>query len=47
MTDPLGSRNESETSLTEEEREGLIPSYITLRNELNDAEQANIIEAQT
>lgn len=47
MTDSLGSRDESETSLTEEECEGLIPSYITLRRELNEAEQTNIIEAQT
>ena len=34
------------TSLPEEEREGLIPSYITLRSELNEAEQANILEAE-
>jgi Fic-DOC domain mobile mystery protein B len=46
MTDPIGSRNESETLLTEEEREELIPSYITLRSELNEAEQANIVDAQ-
>jgi Fic-DOC domain mobile mystery protein B len=46
MTEPPGPRKESETPLTEEEREGLIPSYITLRTELNEAEQANIIEAQ-
>ena len=30
------------TELSPEEREGLIPSYITLRAELNDAEQSNI-----
>lgn len=35
------------TPLTGEEREDLIPSYITLRRELNEAEQANILEAET
>jgi Fic-DOC domain mobile mystery protein B len=30
--------------MSPEEREGLIPSYITLRSELNDAEQTNIEE---
>ena len=30
------------TPLSPEEREGLIPSYITLRYELNEAEQINI-----
>jgi len=46
MTNSLGAREESETPLNEEERAGLIPSYITLRSELNEAEQANIVEAQ-
>ncbi len=46
MTDSLGPQNDGGTALTEEEREGLIPSYITLRNELNEAEQANILEAE-
>ena len=46
MTDLLGTKDDGETDLTEEEREGLIPSYITLRSELNEAEQANILEAQ-
>lgn len=45
MTDtPLGHVDAS-TPLTPEEREGLIPSYITLRSELNQAEQANILDA--
>lgn len=35
------------TPLSEEEREGLIPSYISLRAELNEAEQANILEAES
>ena len=46
MTDPLVPQNDEGTKLTEEEREGLIPSYITLRSELNEAEQANILEAE-
>jgi Fic-DOC domain mobile mystery protein B len=46
MTEPLGPQDDGGTELTEEEREGLIPSYITLRNELNEAEQANILEAE-
>jgi len=45
MTDPFGPQDDGGTELTEEEREGLIPSYITLRRELNEAEQANILEA--
>ena len=46
MTDPLGPQHDAGTPLSEEEREGLIPSYITLRSELNEAEQANILEAE-
>ena len=46
MTDLLAPQDDSGTALSEEEREGLIPSYITLRSELNEAEQANILEAQ-
>ena len=46
MTGPLLPQDDGGTKLTEEEREGLIPSYITLRNELNEAEQANILEAE-
>ena len=33
------------TPLTPEERDGLIPSHITLRRELNELEQANILTA--
>ena len=41
--DPLfGDDDEANTPLTAEEREQLIPSYITLRHELNEAEQINI-----
>jgi len=46
MTDPLfDGDDEAGTPLTEEEREQLIPTYITLRSELNEAEQINITEA--
>ena len=46
MSGPLEQQDDASTPLTEEEREGLIPSYITLRSELNEAEQANILEAE-
>ena len=46
MTDPLGEEIDGSTSLTEEELEQLIPSYITLRHELNEAEQVNILGAE-
>ncbi len=45
MTDRLAEQDDSSTPISAEEREGLIPSYITLRGELNEAEQANILEA--
>ncbi len=44
MTDFLDEQDDAATPLTAEEREELIPSYITLRSELNEAEQANILE---
>ncbi len=37
--------DEANTPITVEEREELIPSYITLRHELNEAEQVNIAVA--
>lgn len=46
MKDPLEAQDDASTPLTEEEREDLIPSYIALRPELNEAEQANILEAE-
>lgn len=46
MTDPLLEQDDANTPLTPEEQGGLIPSYITLRSELNEAEQANILEAE-
>lgn len=45
MTDPLAEQDNASTPLTPEEREGLLLSYVALRGELNEAEQANIIEA--
>jgi Fic-DOC domain mobile mystery protein B len=46
VSDPLLEEDDASTPLTAEEREGLIPSYVTLRRELNEAEQANILEAE-
>lgn len=45
MTGLLDQTDDAATPLDEEEKDGLIPSYITLRGELNEAEQANILEA--
>ena len=47
MSDPLAEQDLAATPLTPEKRDGLIPSYITLRSELNEAEQENIVEADT
>ena len=46
MSDPLEGQDDAATPLTEEELADLIPSYIALRSELNDAEQVNIVEAE-
>ncbi len=46
MSDPLFEQDDAATPLTHEERDGLIPSYITLRRELNQAEQENILAAE-
>lgn len=46
MSDPLFDEDdEANTPLTEEERAQLVPTYITQRRELNEAELANINEA--
>ena len=46
MSDPLFDEDDdANTPLDAEEREQLIPSYITLRRELNEAEQINIAGA--
>jgi len=46
MTGPLIEEDEASTPLTEEEREDLLPSYISLRSELNEAEQRNILASE-
>jgi len=46
MTDPFGSQDDAATPLNPEEREGLLLSYVSTRGELNEAEQANILEAE-
>ena len=46
MTDPPGEQDDASTPLTEDERKELIPAYITLRHELNEAEQVNILDAE-
>ena len=46
MSDSLILEDKDSTPLTEEEKQQLIPSYITLRSELNAAEQRNILEAE-
>ncbi len=46
MTDPLfETDDDANTPLQADERDALIPSYITLRRELNEAEQVNIASA--
>jgi Fic-DOC domain mobile mystery protein B len=47
VNDDAATGNDGATLLSAEEREGLIPTYITLRRELNEAEEANILEAET
>lgn len=41
----LDDEPDNATPLTPEEREGLIPSHLTLRSELNELEEQNIITA--
>ena len=46
MTDPLiAAEDEAATPLTPEEREAQIPTYITVRRELNEVEQIGIADA--
>lgn len=44
--DDIFTFDDSATELTEEEKEELILSYISTRDELNDAEQSNILDAR-
>lgn len=48
MSDPLfdDDGDDASTPLTTDEKNGLIPSYITLRRELNEAEQLGITAAE-
>lgn len=46
MTVDLFPDEEGNTPLSHEEKLGLIPSWITLRHELNEVEQANILEGE-
>lgn len=45
MTDPLVPLGDGHTELSDEDRQGLIPPYLSTRAELFDAEQRNIAEA--
>lgn len=46
MTDPLfDPEDDAATPLTPQERDQLIPTYITTRDQLNEAEQINIAQA--
>ncbi len=45
MTDPLVPVGDGHTELSEEDRLGLVPTYIATRDELFDAEQRNIAQA--
>jgi Fic-DOC domain mobile mystery protein B len=44
--DPLFEADDAATPLSADERLGLLPSYITLRRELNEAEQTNVTAAE-
>jgi len=46
MRDPFGADG-NETPLSPSERQALIPTYITLRSELNELEQQNILLADS
>jgi Fic-DOC domain mobile mystery protein B len=46
LTDPLEEQDDAATPLSAEEQAELIPAYVTLRHELNEAEQANIVDAE-
>jgi Fic-DOC domain mobile mystery protein B len=45
MSGPHDRIDDAATDLSPEEREGLLPAHITLRQELNEVEQQNILEA--
>jgi Fic-DOC domain mobile mystery protein B len=43
--DPLVPTADGHTAISDEDRQGLIPTYIATRGDLNDAEQRNIVDA--
>lgn len=45
MTDPLVPVGDGHTELSDEDRLGLVPTYIATRGELFDAEQRNVADA--
>src|ERR1039458_8257729 len=45
VSDPLVPVGDGHTELSEEDREGLIPTYVATRGDLFDAEQRNIARA--
>jgi Fic-DOC domain mobile mystery protein B len=45
VTGPLDEPDDANTPLSHEEREGLIPTHVTTRGELNELEAQNITEA--
>ena len=47
MSDPLLPQDDASTPLSNEERDGLKLSYVTTRGDLNAAEQANILRAES
>lgn len=47
LADPLLPEGDGHTPLSEDEIDGLIPTYITTRGELNAAEQDNVAHALT
>lgn len=46
MVEPLLPLGDGHTALSEEETAGLLPTYITTRGDLNEAEQLNIIRSR-
>lgn len=44
--DDIFEEQDDATELAEDEKEGLIPSYISTRGELNQAEQQNIVQGE-
>src|SRR5271170_794161 len=43
---PFDEPDDASTPLTADEKKGLLPTYITTRGQLNQAEQKNIFKAQ-